>query len=99
MGFTIEPSVAYGVKKHNTTRISRDEWLDAYNDAMRSAPTNDPSALTTNELAEKWKIGERHARRVILRLVKTGRATIVRKRVLNTQGFYITVPAYKLKSK
>lgn len=78
--------------------ISHDEWFKALNEARSFGPANDPDALTVQELAELWKLGNSQARRMANQLVTMGRASKTKKSVQSADGGWRPVPAYKLKS-
>lgn len=73
--------------------VTRDEWLRALN---LVAPTDDPNAMTTSELAALLGIDSRRARERLSRLVADGKATRVTKVIRTPAGVAIRLPAYRL---
>lgn len=75
------------------TGISREEWLAAVGAAH---VTEDPDALTVNELAVVFGLSRRATQDRIHQLTAQGRLTRHRKRVQNVAGQWQPVTAYKL---
>lgn len=86
-------------KKPDTT-ITRDEWLDALDEAhnLVDGGAHDPDALTTHQLSLKWNLSERRVREMLRVLRDKGRVTITTQRVIDAAGRSTHVPAYKLKA-
>jgi hypothetical protein len=75
--------------------IARDEWLAALKDAQ-PVLEDDPSVLSTRELAEIFGLGLGAAKHRVELLVKAGKAQITQKPYRQSDGRIRTIPAYRL---
>lgn len=74
--------------------ISRNEWLNAVHEVM--GQEDDPEALTLHEIMALIGKGRTATQDAIRKLVTTGAARKVQKRLIDNMGRVQYVPAYRL---
>lgn len=75
---------------------TRDEWLQALEEAGVRASVSDPSAITIQEYAALLHVPIPTARHQLLTLVKAGKAVETRKRQVSSYGRLLDYKAYRL---
>ena len=78
------------------TTISRDEWLQAVDEAKRTTIVEDPSLLTLGQYAALMGVHVNTARRQLAVLVAAGRAERLSRVVRAVDGSMRRVPAFRL---
>lgn len=76
--------------------LTHSDWVDALKDIGVSEITDNPDALTSEELAVIWKCHQSTASTRLRKLVAVGRAQQVTRLIPNSRGAQTRIPAYLL---
>lgn len=75
---------------------TRDEWLDALRVAEHATTPEDPNALTSAELADKYGQHQGTMQKKLRRLLAEGKVARTWKYQINSAGARLKVPAYRM---